>query len=82
MRKLFICSRLLRVAKRPASPPALKWAPTEPHVLAGPGVRRHRPWFRISAVVWARPAETTEHPRRARFSQKNGQLVPLRIGEE
>jgi len=35
MRKLFICNRLLRVTKRPGSPPALKWTPTKPHVVAG-----------------------------------------------
>jgi hypothetical protein len=37
-------------------------------------VHRHRPWFRISAVVWARSAETAEqNPQRERFSWTNGQ---------
>jgi len=83
MRKLFICSRLLRVAKRPASHRALKWTPTEPHVLAGlecEDTDRGSASPPLFGPVQRKNRDKTQPAQRALLTEERS--VPPRIREE
>jgi hypothetical protein len=83
MRKLFICSRLLCVAKRPASPPALKWTLTKPHVLAGlecEDTERGSASPALFEPVQRKQRNKTQPAQRTLLTEEWS--VPLRIREE
>lgn len=83
MRKLFICSRLLRVAKRPARPPALKWTSTKPHVLAGlecEDTDRGSASSPLFGPVQRKKRNKTQPAQRTLLAEEWS--VPLRIREE